>query len=103
MARWRFRRAAIFVMIASLLLPAGPVAATQDPACSDVQLVWARGTGRVVGSDNEFATINDQLRGRLGALVESSYQLGAMEASAGSRIRRVAEDSACSSTGPCPR
>jgi hypothetical protein len=33
-------------------------------------------TGRLVGSDGEFATINDRLRGRLGSLVESSYQLG---------------------------
>lgn len=76
----RSRRSAIatfLLVIGSLLLPAGRVAADQEALCGDVQLVHARGTGDQV-NDDFFLRVDDQLRNRLGTppISYSTYQLG---------------------------
>ena len=72
-------RAILAAIVAlSLLQTLAPVvAAVQDPFCSDVQLIWARGSDHDPG-DDQFAFVNAELQDRLGAGVSYQvYELGA--------------------------
>jgi hypothetical protein len=80
------RRAALSVAIlvaGSVLGPAHPAAAVQDPPCSEAQLVWARGTDRDPLTDPEFAIISSELQDRLG-------WLGPLQGDAAQGRRKVA-------------
>ena len=64
-------------ILAALIVAPAPVLAA-DPACSDVQLVYARGTDVPLANDPEYATIRANLTDRLAnsGLSLSSQDLG---------------------------
>jgi hypothetical protein len=76
----RLRRsvtASVLLVICSILLPSGRVAADQEQPCGDTQWIHARGSGDSV-NDDFFNRVNQQLSDRLDIppIAYSTYQLG---------------------------
>jgi hypothetical protein len=80
----RSRRSAVaslLLVVGSLIMPIGPVAADQESLCGDIQLIHARGIGDVENDLQFFTRVDEQLRERLGIepngpIGYSTYRLG---------------------------